>query len=97
MKTLIITGIVFTSLFYTLALLWFWRNWNEPHPVDRNEEFIAFLSEKGVYWLYQPKPNDCNPNEYVLQMSAYNGRNCYWRKLNDEWLERIEKININNK
>ena len=97
MKALFITLIVFAVLFYSLLLLWFWRNWHEPYLTDWNEEFIAFLSERGVYWLYQPEPNDAEPEEFVIRMTSYNGRSCYWRKLNSEWLQRIEKINTNNK
>ena len=74
-----------------------------PQPkLEWQEQFVLFLNEKGIYWLYRPEANDslpgmndCNPNEYVTRMTSYNGRSCYWRKLNSEWLERIEKINTN--
>ena len=61
--------------------------------LDYNEQFMLFLSERGIYWLYRNDLNtDCEPEEFVRRITGYNRQSCFWVKLNAQWIERLGEI-----
>ena len=66
-----------------------------PKPkIDWSTEFMMFLNEKEIYWLYQNelRSNSCSPNEFISKMTGYNRGSYYWALLNVQWQARIKMI-----
>ena len=85
---------VLLFLCFSCIFIGFYLKYTTRPKLDMHKEFVIFLNERGVYWLYKSElgSNDCEPEQFVVRMALYNGRSCYWRKLNREWLKRIEQI-----
>ena len=66
----------------------------QKYGIDWNEEFVIFLNEKNMFWMYQKDLifDLQDPIEFVTRIVGYNKDAYYWAKLNASWLERVKQI-----